>query len=486
MPDTVPCIRRAIGLFLLIGLSVLSFSALAGAEGQLDTSFGPAHSGKVTVPFNVSGGLVDLARGVATQSSGKIIVVGLVQDGASEVGIGVVRLNANGVADTSFGNNGTGQITKFLDATTKILGIVMQADDRFIVYGNTAVGAGGMFAMRFLADGSAADPSWGSSGLAVIDFPGLHVVNSSAALNSAGQLYLAGYTLAVGSSNGDFAVAKLTTSGALDTTFGRKTVAFDMGGNLVDQANAVALQDDGKLLLAGEAEVSGNTTVFALARLDPDTGALDSSFGNQAAGLSIAPIPGSADGCINNVVALALSEVSASQRTLLVGGTHCQFDRAASAAVAAFDNAGQPSDGFGSSGVAIADIYAGFYESGEIAAMTLQPTAIQPGPWTPYKLILSGSARYILYPHEQDMVSLRLDATGAVDASYGNAGYSNIPFDLGGSNNDLGQGAALAGGYLLQIGYAELDGGNRDFAVARLLVGDRIMADNFDPVPMPL
>ncbi|MGA7298623.1 MAG: hypothetical protein WBW92_14085, partial [Rhodanobacteraceae bacterium] len=355
---------------LALALALLAGMAMAGSEGQLDPAFGPAHNGMVSVAFNVSGGLYDIAQGAAMQSGGRIIVAGRVQNGASQIGMGVMRLDGRGYADSSFGGLGTGQTTVFLSQTAKVAGVLVQPDDRIILYGTTSAGgSSAFFAMRLLADGSAPDPAWNGDGLVTVVFPGMGVISTAAVMDTTGHLFLAGYTLAGTVTNGDFAVAKLGADGNLDSSFGRRTVAFDLGGDNADKAEAVALQSDGKLVLAGEADIANTTSKFAVARLDAGSGALDSGFGNQAAGRSAVTIPGGFNGCLNQAAALSMYEVSSSQRTLLVGGTHCRFDVAATAAVAALDNAGQLINNFGSGGVASAGIYPNLYQSGEITAM---------------------------------------------------------------------------------------------------------------------
>ena len=144
-------------LILLLTLLAPGLALAANAEGQLDTNFGPAHNGKVTVPFNVGGGLVDTAYGAAMQSGGRLIVAGRVTTAVPQVGIGLVRLLPSGYADSSFGGSGTGQTTVFLAGATKVLGMLVQPDDRFLVSGNTADnGSNVMFAIRFLPDGAVA------------------------------------------------------------------------------------------------------------------------------------------------------------------------------------------------------------------------------------------------------------------------------------------------------------------------------------------
>src|SRR6185503_18428486 len=70
---------------------------------------------------------------------------------------------------------------------------------------------------------------------------------------------------------------RLTTTGALDASFLGGQVAVQMStGN--DQANAIAVQSDGKIVLAGSAEVTGGNDAFSVARINTN-GTLDSGFG---------------------------------------------------------------------------------------------------------------------------------------------------------------------------------------------------------------
>lgn len=80
----------------------------------------------------------------------------------------------------------------------------------------------------------------------------------------------------------DFAVARLNLDGTLDTTFGtggKFNVNFNGGGLNTDFANAVAIQPDGKIVIAGQGSASGSSKPIALARLNTN-GTLDSTFGN--------------------------------------------------------------------------------------------------------------------------------------------------------------------------------------------------------------
>ena len=100
--------------------------------------------------------------------------------------------------------------------------------------------------------------------------------------------------MAVGSSDADFAIARYTADGNLDPTFGNggkvetNFGSVDEGGfvrDSEDDARAVAIQRNGKIVVAGASDVSGRygekfccVRDFALVRYNPD-GSLDQSFG---------------------------------------------------------------------------------------------------------------------------------------------------------------------------------------------------------------
>ena len=86
----------------------------------------------------------------------------------------------------------------------------------------------------------------------------------------------AGYAVTDTSNRADFAVARYNPDGSPDTTFdidGKTTFSF---GSLDDRANSVAIQSDGKIVVAGQTETSSNED-FAMARINTD-GSLDSTF----------------------------------------------------------------------------------------------------------------------------------------------------------------------------------------------------------------
>src|SRR5207245_5340246 len=127
---------------------------------------------------------------------------------------------------------------------------------------------------RYNADGTL-DPSFGGGGRVLTNFAGRDEA-SALALQSDGKIVVAGFSGAGGRQ--DFAVARYNPDGSLDPSFGSGgRVLTDFGGD--DEAAALALQSDGKIVVTGFSFSDAGGSDIALARSNPD-GTLDASFGS--------------------------------------------------------------------------------------------------------------------------------------------------------------------------------------------------------------
>ncbi|MFN9987364.1 MAG: beta strand repeat-containing protein, partial [Pirellula sp.] len=128
-------------------------------DGSLDTSFGG--TGKVVVPF---GSGLDIAWGITIQSDGNILLGGSAT--MTDTDAAIVRLNADGSLDTSFG--GTGQLTSGVAGSDWASAVALQGDGK-ILLGGTA--NGDMVVTRYLSSG-VLDTTFGAAGRAIVDFDG--------------------------------------------------------------------------------------------------------------------------------------------------------------------------------------------------------------------------------------------------------------------------------------------------------------------------
>lgn len=231
----------------------------SAAPGDLDSSFGSG--GEVRTDF----GGTDVATGVALQSDGKIVVAGRTTVGGNS-NFALGRYTLTGSLDPTFGRGGL-VITDF-GGTDQAFALVVQPDGRIVAAGRTGSNVG---LARYNQDGDP-DFSFGNNGRVSTNL-GATEQASAVALQADGKIVVAGRTTANG--NFDFLIGRYTIGGLLDSSFGTGgTVIMDFSGGSVDRAFALTIQPDGKIVVAGDSDAN-----FALARYNPD-GTLDASFGN--------------------------------------------------------------------------------------------------------------------------------------------------------------------------------------------------------------
>ena len=181
--------------------------------------------------------------------------------------------NADGSFDSTFGGDGTIS-TNFSDRAN-VNSIAVQSDGKVIAAGY-ATGLTVDFALvRYNTDGSV-DTSFGTDGKVIRDLGNQPASATSVVVQSDGKLVVAGQAN-VGL-NSDFAIARYNADGSLDVSFGgtgkvTTPVVVDKG----DYVQAVAVHSNGKIVAAGHTENSSGSTDIAVARYNSD-GSLDTSF----------------------------------------------------------------------------------------------------------------------------------------------------------------------------------------------------------------
>ena len=254
----------------------------AAAPGGLDAGFGKG--GKVISPIGASG---DLGRAMAVQADGKIVVAGYCHPGNGAADFCLARYSSAGVLDAGFGKGGKA-ITPVSAYGDYGLAMAVQADGKIVVAGYCSDGAStnphfDFCLARYHSVGplpGALDGSFGGGNGKVISPIGPSDDNGTAvAVQADGKIVVAGYC--VGASNIDFCLARYSSAGVLATGFGGG------GGKVIspisayeDYAYAVAVQADGKIVVAGSCRVGTTYADFCLARYSP-AGVLDAGFGSR-------------------------------------------------------------------------------------------------------------------------------------------------------------------------------------------------------------
>jgi uncharacterized delta-60 repeat protein len=234
-------------------------------DGSLDTTFGIG--GKVTTDFL---GQADEARAVIIEpGTEKIIVVGSAFRSDLLPSFAVARYLPNGTLDPTFGSGGktTTTISGALGASAQAFGAVIQPDGRIVAVGFARPGFNTDFALvRYLGDGSL-DPSFGVGGIVTTDV-GEGDKALSVALQPDGRIIVAG------TSGVDFTVLRYESDGALDSTFGVGGKVRSLAGH---DAAAVTVLANGRIVAAGRRGPFGLFD-FGVLMLEPH-GTPDVTFG---------------------------------------------------------------------------------------------------------------------------------------------------------------------------------------------------------------
>ena len=213
----------------------------------------------------------NFGNAMTIQADGKIVVVGQSRV-SGKYNMSIVRYNPDGTLDDTFDSDGM-LIIEAATVNNFANKVMIQSDNKIVIAGHSFNGSSAdMVVVRLNPDGSI-DNTFGTNGIATIDFAGANDLAESATLQADGKILLGGH------SADNFSVVRLKTDGSLDSTFGLNGLAkiiFATGSSYIKD---IIVQSDGKILTAGFASGTGAFT-FALARFKTD-GSLDSTFGTN-------------------------------------------------------------------------------------------------------------------------------------------------------------------------------------------------------------
>ena len=223
-------------------------------DGRLDRSFG--NRGRAVIRCDSS---TDYTTALAIQSNGRILTAATCSSHAA-----VARLRRDGTLDRSFANNGIVE-TALPTGVNHVTDMAIQPDGKIVVVGytqNTSTGDEYLFLVRYLRDGNL-DPSFGDGGTLITRFgTDTYVRGDGVAVQPDGRLVVSG---TVGS---NWIVARFLPHGSLDPSFDGDGIKYS-APTLIGEARDVQLEPDGRIVTAGSR--------FALGRYLPD-GSFDSSF----------------------------------------------------------------------------------------------------------------------------------------------------------------------------------------------------------------
>lgn len=421
---------------LFLCVSFYSFSQV----GSYDLSFNT--SGKLVTPF---GSAADGGNAIAVQADGKILVAGYSYNGTYN-DFAIVRYNPDGSLDNSFGNAGkvTANFDYYFDARATC--IAVRSDGKIVVGGNLKIMYAGQVLAQsgglalFEADGSMS----GALGDGKQTFGGdsLDYNFTSLKIQPGGQIVVGGYTSRNSYTNNSspegktkILLIKLQSFWIPDNTFdGDGTLIKKLNGFPYFFANDIAIQTDGKIIVAGAAMTLSGDESYTAMRFNLD-GAVDPSFGSNGLVLTdISPFEEEGANCIciqNNGKVLLGGNINSSNGVVF--------------AIARYNSDGVIDNSFGTNGVATAaPVSADNYAS----SMALQSDG---------KILIAG------WSYTGKMVMARFDANGSLDNSFDADGTAVISF----GGHDYCRGIKLKGNRIYMAGETDING-TKDFAVVAL------------------
>jgi uncharacterized delta-60 repeat protein len=377
----------------------------------------------------------EAANGLAVQADGKIVVAGFSNNGSNN-DFAVARYNSDGTLDTTF--SGEGKTTTAIGSSSDIANsVAVQIDGKIVVAGYSFNGSNNDFALaRYNSDGTL-DTTFSGDGKLRTNASSADIANSIAVQDD-GKIVVAGYSF--NGSNYDFAILRYNGDGTLDTSFDGDGFLPIVFATSDDFATNLALQSDGKIVVCGYS-LFGSDYDFAIARLNSN-GTLDTSFsgdGKQLIDLRSQNL----NDVANDVL------IQSDGKIVVAGYSYSGIDD--DFAIARFNSNGTLDTSFSGDGIS----YTGVGPSNDYATgVAMQSNG---------KIVVGG---YSSNGGNNDFALTRYNSDGTLDLSFSGDGKQMIP--LGPANDNSTSIAIQNDGNILVTGYV-YNGSNNDFALLRLL-----------------
>ncbi len=278
-----------VGTVTVAGAGYDFLVARFNSDGSNDPTFGDGGDGNTIINYvNIGEGYSDGANAVVVLDDGSIIAAGQSDPSASD-DVTFVKLTSAGFLDTSWGTNSSGVLEAGVTGGVnddRALDLIQQPDGKLLAVGFAEVGGVRDLAfVRIDEDGNfdtALNATTGSEGRKIVSIGAGNDIANAVEVDADGKIVVAGTT--DNGADDDFFVARFDSDIELDATFAGDGVAtgeYD-GNSIDDAANDMVIQADGKIVVVGDANY-GTGDDFGVARFNPD-GSPDSSFDGNGAG----------------------------------------------------------------------------------------------------------------------------------------------------------------------------------------------------------
>ena len=329
---------QADGKIIVAGTSGSDFAiSRYNTNGTLDASFGTG--GKVVTSTGIYS---DGSNSVKVQADGKIVVAGYSMNAAgTNNDFTIVRYTSVGILDNTFGTGGI--VRSPIGNGSLAYSLFINPNGKIIVSGTSFNGTYQSFAVvRYNSNGTI-DNTFGTSGQVITHVGTGNDFAVCMAQQNDGKIIVAGYT--DNNLNTDIAVVRYDSLGSLDNTFGSSGIVITPIGSASDIANAISLQPDGKIVVAGWS-YNGSSEDFAVVRYD-NNGVLDPLFGTS--GVVTTSVSNFSDGARGIVV-------QSDGKIVTTGFTRNNSNTLNNIAVINYNNDGTLNNAFGTNGIVITPI----------------------------------------------------------------------------------------------------------------------------------
>ncbi|MEP6948667.1 MAG: T9SS type A sorting domain-containing protein [Ginsengibacter sp.] len=373
------------------------------------------------------------ATSIGIQADGKIVVGGYASNG-SDFDFAIARYSINGNLDNTFGTNGK-QTTKIGSSDDFGYSLGIQNDGKIVLAGYTSVGTNNHFAVvRYNMNGNP-DSTFNGNGRQTADVGSDIQIGNSAAIQSDGKIVVAGYTMG-DTGNNDFAVARFNTNGSPDNTFDNDGILTTDFTSSDDYAGSVAIQSDGKIVVAGYSNIYSPVNVehLAVSRYNQD-GSLDNSFADDG---KLDEVSKQGYTVFNTAAIQADGKIVAAGLTW--DGSNYDF------AVARYNINGSPDSTFSDDGKLTTD----FGARDEAVSIAIQPDG---------KIVVAGNS-------DTQFAIARYNTDGSPDNTFSDDGKLLVSMGFADACTSVG---LQNDGRIVAAGYTYIDGNydSSEFAIAR-------------------
>lgn len=377
----------------------------------------------------------DMISSIAIQSDGKIVAAGSTKIGGTTM-FAVLRYKSNGSPDSTFGIGGI--VTTTIGAFDAASAVAIQSDGKILAGGSAFNSTLDFAVVRYKTNGTL-DSTFSTDGIAIAPVGTGNDVPRAMAIQSDGKIVLAG-KVNIGSVL-NFGLARFNTNGNLDSTFDADGVLTTVFAGIPSDAYSIAIQADNKIVVAGYATAANaSSDNFAVARYNTN-GSLDTTF--SADGMLTTDL-GTASDIGEGVVIQSDGKILVTGETQ-PGGNNENF------ALVRYNTNGSLDNTFGTGGITTTDF---FGDNDNPSSLVLQPDG---------KIIVAGfTFNGTSFP---DFALAKYKTNGTLDSTFGTAG--KLWTEFGAGVNVISSIALQTDGKIVAGGAINAGTATGDFALAR-------------------